>query len=92
MSAFIGLRRLTLLCQQKSIALLDSNAVPAVLVVGREASRVSALGDLSVNDLLEGVDTLGRIRRVGDVHEMHSGGVCVNGDGGWGGRWALDGW
>lgn len=67
--------RLTLLCQKKSVALLDGNAVPAVLVVGREAGRVRALGDLSVDDLLQGVDALGRIRGVGDVHEMHGGGV-----------------
>jgi hypothetical protein len=35
-------------------------AVPGVLVVGREASRVGGLGDLAVVDLLKGVEALAR--------------------------------
>lgn len=51
--------------------------MPAVLVVGRETSRMRALGDLSVNDLLQGVDALGRVRGVDNVHKMHNGVVFV---------------
>jgi hypothetical protein len=51
--------------------------VPRVLVVGREARGVGALGDLAVNDLAEGVDALGRILGVGDVHQMHAAAVSI---------------
>lgn len=51
--------------------------MPAVLVVGRETSRMRTLRDLSVNDLLQGVDALGRVHRVGNVHQMHFDGDCV---------------
>jgi hypothetical protein len=47
-------------------------AVPGVLVVGREASRVGGLGDLAVVDLLKGVEALARGRQ--GVHQMHGGG------------------
>ena len=56
--------------------------MPAVLVVGREPRRVRALRNLSVDDLLEGVDALGRILGIDDVHKMHGGGLrVVNGGG-----------
>jgi len=61
----------TLLGQKQAIALLDRDTVPRVLVVGREARRVRALADLPVDNLLECVDALRGLRRVGDVHEMH---------------------
>lgn len=56
----------------------ESDAVTRPLVVGREASGVGALGDLAVEDLLEGV--LARERLAvgvlgGDVHQMHFGGL-----------------
>jgi hypothetical protein len=35
---------------------------------------VRALGDLAVDNLLEGVDALRRVLGIGDVHEMHGGG------------------
>lgn len=62
----------TLLRQKKTVSLLNRNPVPAVLVVGREARRVRALADLAINHFLERVDALRRVRRVGNVHEMHA--------------------
>jgi hypothetical protein len=62
----------TLLGQKQSIALLNGNPVPRVLVVGGETGRVRALADFAVDDLLERVDALGRVLRVGDKHEMHA--------------------
>jgi len=69
---FIAWAQHTLLRQKQSIALLNRNPVPAVLVVGRETGRVRALADFAVDDLFQRVDALGRVRRVGDVHEMHA--------------------
>lgn len=34
---------------------------------------MGALADFAIDDLLERVDALGRVRRVGNVHEMHAG-------------------
>lgn len=62
----------TLLCQEQSVALLDGDTVPRVLVVWGETGWVRALADLAVDDLLERVDALGRVRWVWDVHEMHA--------------------
>ena len=31
-----------------------------------------ALADFAIDDLLQRVDALGRVRRVGNVHEMHA--------------------
>jgi hypothetical protein len=64
----------TLLCQEQSVALLDGDPVPRVLVVGRKPCWVGRLGDFAVNDLFERVDALGRVLRVGDKHEMHAAG------------------
>jgi len=36
-----------------------------------------ALADLAVDDLLKRVDALRRVRRVGDVHEMHAASVSL---------------
>lgn len=62
----------TLLCQKQSVALLDGDPVPRVLVVGRETSGMRALADFAIDDLLQRVDALGRVLRVGNVHEMHA--------------------
>lgn len=55
----------------------ESDAVTGPLIIGREASGVGALGDLAVEDLLEGV--LARERLAvgvlgGNIHQMHFGG------------------
>jgi hypothetical protein len=74
--------QLTLLGQEQSVALLDGDPMPRVLVVGRETSGMRALADLAVDDFLQRVDALGRVLRVGDEHEMHTGNVriaCVQG-------------
>ncbi len=49
---------------------------PRVLVIGTESGRMRRLGDLAIQDLLEGVGSLARLR-VRHVHEMH--GVCRDG-------------
>lgn len=56
----------------------ESDAVTGPLVIGGETSGVGALGDLLVEDLLEGV--LARERLAvgvldGDIHQMHFGGL-----------------
>jgi hypothetical protein len=68
---------LTLLRQKQTVSLLDGDAVPRVLVVGREARGVGALGDLAINDLAQRVDALGRVLGVGDVHQMHAATVSI---------------
>lgn len=57
-----------LLCQEQPISLLDRNAMPRVLVIRGEACRVRALANFAVDDLLERVDALGRVCRIGNVH------------------------
>ena len=64
----------TLLRQKQSISPLDGNAVPRVLVVGREPGGMRTLADFAVDDFLEGIDALRGVGRVGDVHKMHAGG------------------
>lgn len=64
----------TLLGQKQTVALLDGDAMPRVLVVWREPGGVCALADLAIDDFFERVDALARVLRVGDVHEMHA---CV---------------
>jgi len=65
-----------LLGDEKTVALLEGDAVSRVLVVGREASRVCGLCDLGASDLLQGVDTLAL--GIESVHQMHIGGIeCV---------------
>lgn len=72
------LGKLTLLSDQKTVSLLQGNTMSGVLVVWREASWVSRLGDLKrsspgswlgVSDLLEGVKALALWRK--SVHQMH---------------------
>ena len=63
---------LTLLSQEKLKSSLESNALARPLVIGREARRVSRLGDLSVGNLLEGVKAVAL--SVEGVHQMHCGG------------------
>lgn len=60
----------TLLCQEKSISLLECNSVSRVLVVGRKSGGVRALGHSTVEDFAERVDALAR-RGVFSVHQMH---------------------
>jgi hypothetical protein len=36
-----------------------------------------ALADFAIDDLLQRVDALGRVCRVGDVHKMHAVGTSV---------------
>jgi len=55
--------------EEQTVALLERDSVPGVLVVGREARRVGRLGDLAVGHLLEGVVALAL--GVQSVHEMH---------------------
>ena len=45
--------------------------IPGVLIIRREPCRMRRLGDLSSNNLVEGVDALAG--RVEGVHEMHDG-------------------
>ena len=40
------------------LEIVGEKNLPRVLVIGREASGVGGLGDLAVNDLLQGVDAL----------------------------------
>lgn len=63
----------TLLCQEQSVALLNGHAVPRVLVVWGESGGVCALADFAIDDLLERVDTLSWVRRIGNEHKMHAG-------------------
>jgi hypothetical protein len=65
--------QLALLGQEQSIALLDGDPVPRVLVVRGETSGMRALADFAVDDFLERVDALGWVLRIGDEHEMHAG-------------------
>jgi hypothetical protein len=65
--------QLTLLGQEQTIALLDSNPVPRVLVVRGETSGMCALADFAVDDLFKRVNALGWVLWVGDEHEMHAG-------------------
>merc|ERR1712230_50558 len=58
-----------LLHHEQTVALLERNPVPGVLVVGREPRWVRRLGDLAINDLLQRVLALA-IRSEG-VHKMH---------------------
>lgn len=54
--------------------------MPRVLVVGRETRGMRTLADLAIDDFFQRVDALGRVGRVGDVHEMHGDGYkmcCV---------------
>jgi riboflavin biosynthesis pyrimidine reductase len=47
-----------LLSEQEAVTALQGDTVARVLVIGGETSRVSRLGDLAVNNLLQRVDTL----------------------------------
>lgn len=60
----------TLLCQEKSISLLECDSVSRVLVVGRKSGGVRALGHSTVEDFAECVDALARCG-VFSVHQMH---------------------
>lgn len=62
---------LTLLRQEQTESLLQSNTLPRPLVVRGEARRVRRLGDLAVGDLLEGVEAVAG--RIEGVHKMHGG-------------------
>jgi hypothetical protein len=66
---------LLLLSQEELESSLKSNALARPLVVGRETSRVSGLGDLSLSDLLQGVKAVAL--SVESVHQMHCGG-CLS--------------
>lgn len=58
--------------RQAAESLAQQVAVLAPLVVGGEARRVRRLGDLALEDLLEGVGALAR-GRVDVAHQMHLG-------------------
>jgi len=58
-----------LLHHEQTVALLERNPVPRVLVIRREPRWVRRLGDLAINDLLQRVLALA-IRSEG-VHKMH---------------------
>lgn len=62
-----------LLSQEKLKASLESNALARPLVIGGEARGVGGLGDLSLGDLLEGVQAIAL--GVESVHKMHFGGL-----------------
>lgn len=64
--------------RQASKSLAQQVAVLAPLIVGRETGGVRRLGDLALEDLLEGVGALAR-GRVDVAHQMHLGGceVCI---------------
>lgn len=64
-----------LLRKQKVEATLERHALARPLVIGREAGRVGRLGDLAVDNLLEGVDTAARL--IESVHQMHRGSQVV---------------
>ena len=62
--------------RQAAESLAQQVAVLAPLVVRGEARRVGGLGDLALEDLLEGVGALAR-GRVDVAHQMHVGGCRV---------------
>lgn len=64
----------TLLGKEETESPLQGDPLAGVLVVGGEAGRVRRLGDLAVEDLLQGVDAVAVLTL--DVHEMHFAGVC----------------
>lgn len=56
---------------QQTESLLQGNSLSGVLVIWRESSRVSRLGDLTVSsDLVQGVDSLAIWAQ--SVHQMHA--------------------
>lgn len=71
----IAAGRPTLLSQEKLESSLEGNALARPLVVGGESRRVGGLCDLSLGNLLEGVEAVAL--SVESVHKMHCGGCDV---------------
>lgn len=60
---------LTLLGEKEVEAALEGDALARPLIVGGEPGGVRGLGDLAVDNLLQGVQTVARL--VESVHQMH---------------------
>ena len=59
-----------MLRKEEAESLLQANTLAGVLAVGREASRMSRMGGVSIRrELLQGVNSLALLVQI--VHQMH---------------------